>query len=104
MKLKARAIRASRSNSATVSGRRWSAMLMIEAATAMIVQPHTKKCNAVQRRRLDVSPGSINYAGASRKTKQTVLVNPMRKKPFSCALINFGVEGGGKPVAGNDAE
>jgi hypothetical protein len=77
---------------------------MIDAATAMIVQPHTKKCNAVQRRRLDALPGSINYAGASPKTNATVLVNPMRKKPFSCALIHFGVEVGGKPVAGNGAE
>jgi hypothetical protein len=77
---------------------------MIEAATVMIVQPHTKKSNAVQRRRLVASSGSINNAGASRKTNATVLVNPMRKKPFSCALIHFGVEGGGKPVAGNDAE
>jgi hypothetical protein len=77
---------------------------MIEADTAMIVQPHTKKSNVVRRWRVYASPGSINYAGPSRNTKPTVLVNPMRKKPFSCALIHFGVEGGGKPVAGNDAE
>jgi hypothetical protein len=54
--------------------------------------------------RLQASPGSTDYAGASRKTNPAVLVSPMRKKPFSCALIHFGVEGGGKPVAGNDAE
>jgi len=49
-----------------------------------------------------VSWGSINYGGARRKTNSTVLVSPIRKMPFSCAPIHFGVEGGGKPVAGNE--
>jgi hypothetical protein len=48
------------------------------------------------------SRGSINYGGARRKTNPTVLVNPMRKIPFSCAPMHFGVEGGGKAGAGNE--
>jgi hypothetical protein len=77
-------------------------MLMIEADTAMIVQPHTKKSNVVRRWRPQASPGSINYAGAPHKANSAVLVSPTGNKPFSCAPIHFGVEGGGKPVAGNE--
>ena len=68
----------------------------------MIVQPQAKKCNVVRRRRLQASQSSSGYAGVPRKKNPTVLVCPMRKKPFSCAPIHFGVEGGGKPIAGNE--
>jgi hypothetical protein len=42
--------------------------------------------------------------GDADRVGQSMIPRPRSdlKRPFSCAPIHFGVEGGGKPVAGNE--